>query len=126
MTWYSIDIPQTSLDDGAYHRLCRQFQKAFIGAGAPADFALFAQRRAVPARRLYLSPPSGVHVPDLIRHYKGRPCSAPEPSSVTLIYGVPGASSLLNGLSGSHETSKRRPETPIYPLSRSQEAASAG
>lgn len=126
MTWYLIDMPPASLTDGAYHRLCRRFQKAFIDAGAPVDLALFARRDSAPARRLYLSPCSGSYVPDLIRHYDGRPCSIPQASSVTLIYGVPGARALLNGVSPDRDDSFRRSEAPIYPLTRSQEAASAG
>ena len=126
MTWYQIDMPPTSLTDGAYHRLCRQFQKAFIDAGAPTDLALFARRDSTSVRRLYLSPPSWSYVPELIRHYKGRPCSIPDPATVTLIYGVPGARALLNGLSQEPESDLRRAEAPIFPLTRSHEAASAG
>lgn len=126
MTWYSIDMPQASLTDGAYHRLCRQFQKAFIEAGAPADLALFAQRDGVPARRLFLSPCSGSYVPELISHYKGRPCASPDASSVTLIYGVPGARSLLKSGRSIPDGPLQRAQTPIYPLTRPQEAASAG
>lgn len=133
MQWFLIDMPQTSLADGDYHRLCRQFQKAFIDAGAPADLALFARRssgadprEATSSRRLYLSPQSGTYVPDLIRHYHGRTCGIPEPSSVTLIYGVPGARSLLNGIRSTREQPAQRAETPIYPLNHTPEAASTG
>ena len=131
MKWFLIDMPQTSLTDGDYHRLCRQFQKAFIDAGAPAELALFAQRTSesrptASSRRLFLSPQSSHYVPDLIRDYKGRLCVGPEASSVTLIYGVPGARSLLNNVRSGRDNPGLRSETPIYPLTHTQEAASAG
>lgn len=126
MTWYLIEMPPASLTDGEYHRLCREFQKAFIDAGAPVDLALFARRESVPTRSLYLSPPSGSYVPELIRHYGGRPCGIPDASTVTLVYGVPGARGLLSDPNAHAKSSSRPAEASIYPLTPSSEAASAG
>lgn len=104
MEWYSIDMPAASLKSGAYHKFCRAFQHAFIDAGAPEDLAMYAMRRSDRNRRLYLTPSSGTYVPDLIRSHGGRPCSAPDESSVTLVYGVAGSRRLLatTGSNGSN------------------------
>lgn len=147
MAWYSIDMPEQSVTDGGYHKLCREFQKAFIGAGAPPEMALFACRQVrAHGRRLYLSPSSPVYVPDLIQCYGAEPCSVPEPESVTLVYGVPGAKKLLSAIdetdvsvdsedATSDERSatsdlppaqKRRDVPAIYSLNMSRQAASGG
>lgn len=125
MNWYLIDMPQASLTDGAYHRLCREFQHAFIKAGAPADLALFAKRGSATSRRLYLSPQSHSYVPDIIRHFGGRPCDVPDPSNVTLVYGVPGALTLLDR-APDYEAPMSRRDTAIYPIRSTRTAASAG
>ena len=96
MAWYSIEMPEESITDGGYHRFCRQFQKAFIGAGAPPDLALFARRNGTSTgRRLYLTPCSSGYVPELVNDYGAEPCDVPEEDTVTLVYGVPGAKTLL-------------------------------
>lgn len=125
MAWYSIDMPEVSVNDGVYHRLCREFQKAFIGASAPPELAMFACRDAHPEqRRLYLSPSASSYVPDLIHEYGAEACGVPDAASVTLVYGVPGAKSLLSvsdtSLSAQGDTSA------VYPLVPARHTASSG
>lgn len=94
------------LQDGVFHRLCREFQQAFIANGAPNEMALFAQ--AEPSngtRRVYFTPGCATYVRPLIEGYGGTPCSVPEEASLTLMFGVPGAESAIalserEGLSG--------------------------
>lgn len=148
MAWYSIDMPEESVTDGGYHRFCRQFQKAFIGAGAPPELALFALRNASrEGRRLYLSPNSHVYISDLIQCYGAQPCDVPDAGSVTLVYGVPGAKTLLSTtkdeslMVSKHRSTtgdshmptpnlepapKKRESPTIYPLTRTRQAASSG
>ena len=145
MAWYSIDMPEESVTDGGYHRFCRQFQKAFIGAGAPPEMALFACRdRSISGRRLYLTPSSQEYVPDLVQYYGAEPCTVPESSTVTLVYGVPGSKTLLSladDTSIKTETApverrstpatlpsvqKKRELTTIYPLLPARHAVSHG
>lgn len=109
MQWYSIDMPRDSLTNGGYHRLCRRFQRAFIDAGAPADLALFAMRGSDNERRIYLSPVSVTYVPDLIRTYGASPCEVPAASTVTLVYGAPGAQKLLESPDQPAEPSDENP-----------------
>lgn len=147
MAWYSIDMPEESVTDGGYHRFCRQFQKAFIGAGAPPEMALFACRdRSVSGRRLYLTPSSSDYVPDLVQYYGAEPCAVPESSTVTLVYGVPGSKTLLSTSGGTNFTTpptggpgekrsvpsslappqKKRELPAIYPIAPVRHAASNG
>lgn len=143
MAWYSIDMPEDSVTDGGYHRFCRQFQKAFISAGAPAELALFACRNGTPSgRRLYLTPSSPGYVPDLVQAYGAEPCDVPEPGTVTLVYGVPGAKTLLSEsddvrvladekdvgvVATTHSTARPNRNLPvIYPIAKSRQAASNG
>lgn len=94
--WYSIDINEACVLGGEYHRLCRQFQQAFIAAGAPADMALFAETNVLnDSRRIFLSPGSLQHMSNVIEQFEGYPCDSPEVSNVTLVFGVPSAKSLL-------------------------------
>lgn len=96
MNWYAIDITESCMLGGAYHKLCRDFQHAFIAAGAPPEMALMAQRMRVDAaRRVYISPESLPYVGELVEAYGGRPCSRPNVEEVTLVYGVPGAKDRL-------------------------------
>lgn len=124
MDWFSIDMPQRSMTDGAYHRLCRAFQRAFIDAGAPVDLALFALRPGKTVRRLYLTPSSARYMPELIRRHNGCRCAAPDATAVTLVYGVPGAQALLEA-EGSMATAPSR-EPSIYPIGRRSRATSTG
>lgn len=126
MNWFLIDMPHGSLTDGAYHRLCRQFQRAFIDAGAPEELALFARREPAASRQLYLSPMSSAYVPELISKYGGRPCDVPDPAAVTLVYGIPGAQTLLHRSKTHSALPKKRRDTAIYPLVSARKAASAG
>lgn len=143
MAWYSIDMPEDSVTDGGYHRFCRHFQKAFISAGAPPELALFACRNGTSSgRRLYLTPSSPGYVPDLVQSYGAEPCEMPEPGAVTLVYGVPGAKTLLTtsddvgiltdqlderSVSAMQATShKKRSLQVIYPLTNTSRAASNG
>lgn len=121
MAWYSIDMPEDSVTDGGYHRLCRQFQKAFISAGAPAELALFACRNGTSSgRRLYLTPSSPGYVPDLVQAYGAEPCDVPEAGTVTLVYGVPGAKTLL---SASDEVSVLADEQDVDAVAATQSTA---
>lgn len=145
MAWYSIDMPEESVTDGGYHRFCRQFQKAFIGAGAPPEMALFACRdRSISGRRLYLTPSSQDFVPDLVQYYGAEPCGVPESSTVTLVYGVPSSKTLLSSADDTSlktesvsvdrrattatlpSVQKKRELTTIYPLSQARHVASNG
>lgn len=147
MAWYSIDMPEESVTDGGYHRFCRQFQRAFIGAGAPPEMALFACRNVTAhGRRLYLTPSSTGYVPDLVRSYGAEPCAVPESGAVTLVYGVPGAKTLLSspddaallvdGVPAQNDgrlvspdlapARKKRDLPTIYPLPQPRQAVSNG
>lgn len=143
MAWYSIDMPEDSVVDGVYHRFCRRFQKAFISAGAPPELALFACRnRTSTGRRLYLTPSSPGYLPDLIQSYGAEPCDVPQAGAVTLVYGVPGAKSMLSPsedvsvisdrgdvgtMSTTHPDSpKRRDLSLVYPLRGARRAATSG
>lgn len=135
MTWYAIEITEACLLGGAYHRLCRAFQQAFIAAGAPADMALFAGRGAFDESRVvYLSPASVPILGELIAEYDGRPCDCPDAGLVTLVYGVPGVKARL--LESPAEQVSHTPAVspvatqdaccegvPIYPLHTSRPAA---
>jgi len=126
MVWYSVDMPEASVTDGVYHRFCREFQKAFIGADAPQTLALFACRKSrAEKRRLYLSPDAGEYVPHLMQNYDAKPCSVPEESSVILVYGAPNAKSLLSP-SETVAVPKWRDAPAIYPISNARQAASGG
>ncbi|HET6567558.1 MAG TPA: hypothetical protein VFG50_06300 [Rhodothermales bacterium] len=92
MMWYSVDITGKLVQDGDYHRLCRQFQQAFIAAGAPPEMALFAQMTFQDnVRKVYFSPGSVPYVRSLIESYHGDPCDCPESDNITLMFGVPNA-----------------------------------
>lgn len=98
MDWYYVDITEDRVEDGEYHRLCRQFQQAFIAAGAPPEMALFAQMALRDnIRKVYFSPGSVHYVKQLIDTYGGNPCDGPERSKVTLVFGVPDAGWALLG-----------------------------
>lgn len=124
MTWYSIEMTAASVTDGVYHRLCREFQKAFIGAGAPPELALFACRKSrQERRRLYLSPDAADYVPELMRVYDAQPCGVPDAATVTLVYGVPGARTLLSN-TDTVGAPKQRDVMTIYSISQARQAAS--
>lgn len=92
MTWYQVDITESCVLGGEYHRLCRQFQREFIGAGAPPDMALFAETIPLSdTRKVYFSPGSLPYVQSLIEAFGGQTCSCPNGTDVTLVYGVPDA-----------------------------------
>ncbi len=94
MPWFKLHIAEGA--GRSFQSLCRAFQRAFISAGAPADMALFtgsASRDGT--REVYLSSGSHPYVEDLIRHHRGHTCTAPDPETVTMVYGVPGAESRL-------------------------------
>lgn len=83
------------LRDGVFHRLCREFQQAFIANGAPHEMALFAQAEPSDGtRRVYFTPGCTAYVQQLIEGYGGSPCTAPDDGGLTLMFGVPGAESV--------------------------------
>ena len=85
-----------SVQNGAFHRLCREFQQAFIANGAPNEMALFAQTEPSDgARRVYFTPGCSSYVQPLIEGYGGTPCTVPDDTSLTLVFGVPGAESVV-------------------------------
>jgi hypothetical protein len=134
MSWYSIEISEACILGGAYHRLCRAFQHAFIAAGAPPEMALLAQRVGLgESRRVYISPASVPYLGTLIEEYDGRPCARPQLDEVTLVYGVPGVKARLLG-DAADPAAEARPEpapavegrregVSIYPLLPSRPAA---
>lgn len=84
-----------SVRDGVFHRLCRQFQQAFIANGAPDEMALFAQAEPTDGtRRLYFTPGCTAYVRPLIEGHGGKPCTMPDDDAITLVFGVPGAESV--------------------------------
>jgi len=90
--WFSVDITGKLAQGGDYHRLCRQFQQAFIAAGAPPEMALFAELTLQDnVRKIYFSPGSVQYVRTLIEEYGGNPCDSPASESVTMMFGVPDA-----------------------------------
>jgi hypothetical protein len=92
MTWFKATITESCILGGAFHRLCREFQRAFISAGAPADMALFAQTFVLgDSREIFFSPGSIPYVAELVRLFDGRPCAAPDVNDLTMVYGVPGS-----------------------------------
>lgn len=103
-SWFKVTITESLVLGGLFHRLCREFQRAFMSAGAPADMALFAQTYVLgDSRDIYFSPGSLPYVAELIRVYDGHPCREPELGQVTMVYGVPGADAhLLEGPSSSN------------------------
>lgn len=95
-SWYQIDIDESWLSAGRLHRLCRQFQRAYIRAGAPAEMALFALRDTCNTSRcLYVSPAARTHAADLLDAYAARPCSRPAIEHLTLLYGPPDVEHVL-------------------------------
>lgn len=96
MGWHAIEITESRILGGDFHRLCRDFQRRFISAGAPEEMALFVKRGAFDdARTVYVSPAGSALLHDLIESYGGRTCDEPACDDVTLVYGVPGADELL-------------------------------
>ena len=94
--WYRVVLDEPYLLAGTYHRLCRQFQRAYIAAGAPSDMALFASKDArADTRPVFFSPSSRDHASALLDHYHAEPCVAPSPEGVTLLYGAADAVPLL-------------------------------
>jgi hypothetical protein len=91
MPWNYIEINEPAVLGGAYHRLCRQFQQAFIAASAPADMAMFVENAPSDTRRIYFSPGCVRYVSDLILDFGGCECDPPDVSSVILVYGTPEA-----------------------------------
>lgn len=133
MSWYAIEITESCILGGAYHRLCRAFQQAFIKAGAPPEMALLAQRVGLDeSRRVYISPASVPYLGTLLEDYDGRPCDCPKIDEVTLVYGVPGVKARLMGVSA-EPAAEARPEpkdsrrdgVAIYPLVPARHAAGA-
>lgn len=98
-SWFKVTITEACILGGLFHRLCREFQRAFMSAGAPADMALFAQTYVLgDSREIYFSPGSMPYVAELVNIHGGRPCAEPSHSQVTMVYGVPGAdATLFNG-----------------------------
>jgi hypothetical protein len=95
MSWYVVEINEPALLGGSYHRLCRQFQQAFIAASAPGEMAMFVQSTQGDVRRVFLSPGSLQYIANLVEDYEGRSCSPPDIGSVILVYGTPEAFSQL-------------------------------
>ena len=134
MSWYAIEITESCILGGAYHRFCRAFQHAFIKAGAPPEMALLARRLGLDeTRRVYVSPASVPFLGSLIEEYAGAPCACPRHDEVTLVYGVPGVKARLLG-EVVEPVSDARPEpaaskdgrrdgVPIYPLLPARQAA---
>lgn len=91
-SWSKVTITESCVLGGTFHSLCRDFQRAFIAAGAPDSMALYAQTYVLEdSRDIYFSPGSYPYVEELIRLHNGTPCSAPRPTEVTMVYGVPDA-----------------------------------
>lgn len=108
MSWYCVEITEACVLGGDYHRLCRQFQRAFIQAGAPADMALFAQTAPEgDTRKVYFSPASIGFVRPEIESYGGFPCECPEERMVTLVFGVLDAKARLLAPLGGDGASSR-------------------
>ncbi len=99
MHWFRVDISESCILGGDYHRLCRAFQQAFIKNGAPNEMALFVESLPLEnQRRVFLSPGSMQYLQSLLEGYEGTPCNGPD-GNVTLVYGVPEARMhLLSGL----------------------------
>ena len=96
MTWHCVEIEESYVLGGTFHQLCRDFQRAFMKAGGPADMALFAQTEPEEdVRRIFFSPGSSAYVQDLIDKHQGFFCSRPEAQNVTLLFGIPDAFSFL-------------------------------
>ncbi|HEX7072340.1 MAG TPA: hypothetical protein VF190_16115 [Rhodothermales bacterium] len=96
MVWYRVDMTMESLRDGVFHRLCREFQQAFIANGAPLEMALYAQAEPSDGtRRVYFTPGCTTYVQTLIDGYGGTPCNVPDESALTLVFGVPGAEAVV-------------------------------
>lgn len=127
MSWHVIEISESCILGGAYHRFCRAFQHAFIAAGAPSDMALLARRTGLDeTRQVYVSPASLPYLGSLLEEYEGRPCECPYSDDVTLVYGVPGVKArLLN----THEPARdllpvvRQEAAAIFPLVSTRQAA---
>lgn len=112
-SWFKVSITESCVLGGHFHRLCRQFQRAFIAAGAPRDMALFADTYVLnDTRDVYFSPGCMRHVTDLLNVHNALPCRRPEGGQVTMVYGVPGADRDL--LPGSESNPSN--ETAISPL----------
>lgn len=91
-SWSKVTITESCVLGGKFHSLCRDFQRAFIAAGAPEAMALYAQTYVLEdSRDIYFSPGSLPYVEELVRMHQGIPCTAPRPTDVTMVYGVPGA-----------------------------------
>lgn len=108
-SWFKVTVTESCVLGGLFHRLCREFQRAFIAAGAPVEMALFAQTYVLgDSRDIYFSPGSLPYVAELIRLHGGVSCSEPELGQVTMVYGVPGADAqLLTGHGAAHGTAHR-------------------
>lgn len=88
-------MTEEKLRDGVFHRLCREFQQAFIANGAPNEMALFAQAEPLDGtRRVFFTPGCKTYVARLIEGYGGQPCKVPGSDSLTLMFGVPGVESV--------------------------------
>lgn len=99
-SWFQVTITEARVLGGVFHRLCRDFQRAFIDAGAPAEMALFVRTILMSDERIvYFSPGSVGYVSDLIRAHGGHPAEAPDERHVTLLFGVPDADTMLATLS---------------------------
>ena len=92
MAWHCVEISESYVLGGTFHQLCRDFQRAFMAAGGPAEMALFAQTEPEEdIRRVFFSPGSSAHVQDLIDKHQGFFCSRPDAQNVTLLFGIPDA-----------------------------------
>lgn len=120
MMWFSVDITGECVQDGDYHRLCRQFQQAFIAAGAPPEMALFAQMTLHnDVRRIYFSPGSVQYVKSLIDAFGGKPCDGPGNDNVALMFGVPDAGwTLLDHAGGGAVDSVRKRQLTLHASER--------
>jgi hypothetical protein len=132
MSWYCVEISESCILGGRYHRLCRQFQHAFIAAGAPPEMAMLAERSTLEdTRRVYFSPGSAEFVEELIESYGGSRAERPEREDVILVYGVPGITERLFAEEPvrEQEMEVEEPEhegVAIYPLVSMRQAASNG
>ncbi len=95
MEWRQVELDAGKISAGAYHALCRRFQRAFIHAGAPQTMALFTGMTPQGGRMVYFTPECTGLVQELLEEHAARPCGRPRAGTVTLIYGVPGVEQLL-------------------------------
>ena len=92
--WFCVEMEPAAR--ASFLRLCRQFQRAFMRAGAPDNMALFARTtESGEAYELYFSPECESYVDHLIEDHDGVPCRPPQSEAMTLLFGIPDAKSQL-------------------------------